>query len=201
MTPISALVERYFETYRTVGNVWVGVAVTSGVIELAGAFRRRSEATGRDRGSHMVLRACVIPAAVLLVFAPRILPAAEIHPPVVSVVFGIAFFAAGEALRVWSKVALGRYFTYTVQTSGDQRVIASGPYRAWRHPSYTGLMMMVIGVGAAFGNWLGLGVLILMSFVGVRYRIYVEEKALLDDLGDRYRTYAEHRKRLVPFVW
>jgi protein-S-isoprenylcysteine O-methyltransferase Ste14 len=33
------------------------------------------------------------------------------------------------------------------------------------------------------------------------YRISVEEKALLEDLGDRYRTYAEHHKRLIPFVW
>ena len=77
----------------------------------------------------MDLTVCVIPAVVLLVFAPRILPAAEIHPPVVAVVFGIAFFAACEALRVYSKVALGRSFTYTVQTSGDQPVIANGPYR------------------------------------------------------------------------
>jgi protein-S-isoprenylcysteine O-methyltransferase Ste14 len=32
-------------------------------------------------------------------------------------------------------------------------------------------------------------------------RINVEEKALLEELGDRYRTFAEHRKRLIPFVW
>jgi protein-S-isoprenylcysteine O-methyltransferase Ste14 len=33
------------------------------------------------------------------------------------------------------------------------------------------------------------------------YRIYVEEKALFEDLGDRYRTYAASHKRLIPFVW
>jgi protein-S-isoprenylcysteine O-methyltransferase Ste14 len=102
---------------------------------------------------------------------------------------------------VWSKVALGRYFTYTVQTSSDQPVITSGPYRFVRHPSYTGILLIAIGIGAALGNWLGLGALTLLTLVALAYRIHVEEIALLEDLGDRYRTYAEHHKRLIPFVW
>jgi len=40
-----------------------------------------------------------------------------------------------------------------------------------------------------------------MTLVGLSYRIHVEEKALLNDLGDRYRSYAEDHKRLIPFVW
>jgi protein-S-isoprenylcysteine O-methyltransferase Ste14 len=52
------------------------------------------------------------------------------------------------------------------------------------------------------GNWLGLGVLTLMTSVGLVYRIDVGERALLEgELGDRYRIYAEHHKRLIPFVW
>jgi protein-S-isoprenylcysteine O-methyltransferase Ste14 len=86
-------------------------------------------------------------------------------------------------------------------TSSDQPVITSGPYRFLRHPSYSGMLLISIGAGAAWGNWLGLGVLTLMTLVGLTYRIYVEEKALLEELGDRYRTYADHHKRLIPFVW
>jgi protein-S-isoprenylcysteine O-methyltransferase Ste14 len=138
---------------------------------------------------------------VLLVLSPKIVPGADIRPPLVSVVVGIVIFSAGEALRVWSKVALGRYFTYTVQTSSDQPVITSGPYRFVRHPSYTGILLIAIGIGAALGNWLGLGALTLLTLVALAYRIHVEEIALLEDLGDRYRTYAEHHKRLIPFVW
>jgi protein-S-isoprenylcysteine O-methyltransferase Ste14 len=175
--------------------------LATAAVELAGAFRRREEATKRDRGSRIVLRLCSAPAVVLLIYSPRIAPAAEIRPALVSVTVGILVFAAGEALRIWSKVALGRYFTYTVQTSGDQPVISSGPYRLLRHPSYTGLLLIALGAGAAWGNWLGLGVLALMTLVGLIYRIRVEERALLEELGDRYRIYAEHHKRLVPFIW
>lgn len=193
-------VKPYFQTHAIAG-VWVVVAAAAGVIELAGVLRRRAEATKRDRGSLIVLRVCTIPAAVLLVVSPRIAPALEIRPPLVSVLIGIVLFSVGEALRVWSKVALGRYFTYTVQTSSDQPVITTGPYRAVRHPSYTGILLIVLGVGAVWGNWLGLAVLLAATTIGVRYRIHVEEHALLDDLGDRYRDYTEHHKRLIPFLW
>jgi protein-S-isoprenylcysteine O-methyltransferase Ste14 len=190
----------YVETHP-IGLVWLVVWVAAGFIEFSGAFRGRSEATKKDRGSLILIRGCATIAVVLLLLSPKIAPAAEIRPPLVSVVAGIVIFAAGEGLRVWAKVALGRYFTYTVQTSGDQPVITSGPYRVLRHPSYTGILLMVIGAGATWGNWLGLGALTLMTLVGLSYRIHVEEKALLNDLGDRYRSYAEDHKRLIPFVW
>jgi protein-S-isoprenylcysteine O-methyltransferase Ste14 len=197
---LAALTKPYVDTHA-IGRVWLAVAVLAGVIELVGAGRRRAEATKKDRGSRMVIRICVLPGIVLLVLSPKIVPGADIRPPLVSVVVGIVIFSAGEALRVWSKVALGRYFTYTVQTSSDQPVITSGPYRFVRHPSYTGILLIAIGIGAALGNWLGLGALTLLTLVALAYRIHVEEIALLEDLGDRYRTYAEHHKRLIPFVW
>ena len=108
---VAALIKPYFESH-SIGRVWLAVAVTAGVIELVGVGRRRAEATNKDGGSQIVIRLCVIPAVILLVLSPRMAPAAEIRPPLVSVVVGIVVFSAGEALRVWSKVALGRYFTY-----------------------------------------------------------------------------------------
>jgi protein-S-isoprenylcysteine O-methyltransferase Ste14 len=137
----------------------------------------------------------------VLIASPKIAPGAEIRPPLAPVVVGMVLFATGEALRVWAKVALGRYFTYTVMTSSDQPVITSCPYRYVRHPSYTGILLIAIGTGTVWGNWLGLAALTLGTLVGLVYRIYVEEKALLEELGDRYRRYAEGHKRLAPFVW
>jgi protein-S-isoprenylcysteine O-methyltransferase Ste14 len=190
----------YVETHP-IGAVWLVVWLGTLCIELAGAGRLRAEATKRDRGSQLVLRACVIPGVVLLLLSPKIAPAAQIRPPLVSVIVGIVIFSAGEGLRMWSKAMLGRYFTYSVQTSSDQPVITSGPYKVLRHPSYLGMLLLAIGAGAVWGNWLGLGVLTVFTLAGVIYRISVEERALLDELGDRYATYASQHKRLIPFVW
>jgi protein-S-isoprenylcysteine O-methyltransferase Ste14 len=191
----------YFETHHAIGTIWLIVVIITAAIEVTGIFRFRRGATRRDRGSQIVLRLTTGPGAVLMVLAPRILPGAEIHPALASVIVGLVIFSSGEALRVWAKVNLGRYFTYAVKTSSDQPVITAGPYRFVRHPSYTGIMLIAIGTGLTFGNWFGLATVTIGALAGLRYRIAVEEKALLADLGGRYQEFAARRKRLIPFIW
>jgi len=96
---------------------------------------------------------------------------------------------------------LGRYFTFTVQTSSDQPVISDGPYRLIRHPSYAALLLIVMAVGLLMGNWLSLVCLTAAVAGGFVFRIRVEERALMHNLGDGYRDYATTHKRLVPFIW
>jgi protein-S-isoprenylcysteine O-methyltransferase Ste14 len=107
----------------------------------------------------------------------------------------------GVGLRLWSFRTLGRYFTFTVQTSQDQPVVSTGPYRVIRQPGYAGILLAVIGLGVIINNWASLIVLTGAITCGIIYRITIEERALSLDLGGRYQSYAEGRKRLVPFVW
>jgi protein-S-isoprenylcysteine O-methyltransferase Ste14 len=79
--------------------------------------------------------------AVVAIVASQSAPAAAIRPAAVAAWIGLGIFWCGIALRLWSFRTLGRYFTVTVQTSGDQPVITSGPYRAIRHPSYAGILL------------------------------------------------------------
>jgi protein-S-isoprenylcysteine O-methyltransferase Ste14 len=108
---------------------------------------------------------------------------------------------AGIGLRWWSFRALGRYFTFTVQTSADQPVITSGPYRVIRHPSYAGVMLILVGLAATYGNWLSVAVFLVIALAGFVHRIRIEEAALSATLGRAYTSYASGRKRLVPLVW
>jgi protein-S-isoprenylcysteine O-methyltransferase Ste14 len=86
-------------------------------------------------------------------------------------------------------------------TSADQSVITSGPYRALRHPSYAGILLLLTGVGIMLGNWLSLAALILLPLIGFMNRIRVEEAALSGTLGEAYTSYARGRKRMIPFLW
>jgi protein-S-isoprenylcysteine O-methyltransferase Ste14 len=108
---------------------------------------------------------------------------------------------AGLVLRGWSFKALGQYFTHVVMVSSDQPVIATGPYRVLRHPSYAGVLLAVIGVGLAAANWADLAGLLLLVLTPLLWRIHVEENALRATIGDAYRAYAAQHKRLVPLVW
>ena len=116
-------------------------------------------------------------------------------------VAGLVIVLLGVALRQWSVLTLGTFFTVQVQVRSDQTVVNTGPYRWVRHPSYTAIVMSFVGIGVALENWLSLVVLIVVPSVGLVIRIRVEEKALLEALGEPYREFSATRARLIPKVW
>jgi protein-S-isoprenylcysteine O-methyltransferase Ste14 len=116
-------------------------------------------------------------------------------------VVGVVLMVLGIALRAWSVIVLGRNFTVYVQVREEQPVVDTGPYRLLRHPSYTGLLLVCLGIGLALGNWLALVVVVVVPTVAILVRIRVEERALLAGIGEPYRRFAATRKRLIPWVW
>jgi len=86
-------------------------------------------------------------------------------------------------VRFWGFQTLGRYFTFTVQTSSDQPVITAGPYGLVRHPSYAAILVAVVGLGLLIGNWWSLILLTAAVACGLVFRIHVEERVLVQDLG------------------
>lgn len=182
-----------------------GLFIATVVVWVACEFRQglytRDDATSSDRGSRTVLRCSYMVSVILaLVFyhrasAPVIGPAKTVGWIALCVTW------CGIALRLWSFKTLGRYFTFTVQTSEDQPVIASGPYRVIRHPSYAGAIVAFAGVGLMYGNWWSFAGFLAPVSASFIYRINVEERALTHTLGDRYVIYAKHHKRLIPYLW
>ena len=114
-------------------------------------------------------------------------------------VLGLFVAIGGVALRQAAVAALGRFFTTRVTTRADQTVVDTGPYRYVRHPSYSGMLVTVLGVLLCSTNWVSLACFAL-AIPGTAYRIRVEERALAGALGEPYRAYMSRTKRLVPFV-
>jgi protein-S-isoprenylcysteine O-methyltransferase Ste14 len=193
----------YFATNHLAGVLFLTTISAWGMMELSQRSQpQRQGATriggGRDR---LAFLACLIVSAAVINLAPHVVPAAAIRPGAVAFTAGLIILLAGLVLRGWSFKTLGQYFTHTVQVSADQPVIATGPYRLLRHPSYTAVLLASIGVGLASANWAGLAGVMLLILTPVLWRIHIEEHALLATLGDRYRGYAAQHKRLVPLIW
>jgi protein-S-isoprenylcysteine O-methyltransferase Ste14 len=121
-------------------------------------------------------------------------------PDLVALIAGTVVLALGSLLRRHCWRTLGRYFTFDVQARADQPVIQQGAYRWVRHPSYTAGMLMVLGVGIAVANWLSLFILLVVSIAVYAYRVSVEERVLLDTLGEDYAAYARRTRRFIPFI-
>jgi len=115
-------------------------------------------------------------------------------------VAGVLVSFLGSLLRRYCWRTLGEYFTGDVKARADQPVIRSGPYRFVRHPSYTAAMMMFIGVGLALGSWVSLVLVTIAAIAAYSYRVAVEERALVEAIGDPYKAYMKERKRFIPYV-
>ncbi len=116
-------------------------------------------------------------------------------------ILGALLAVAGIAFRQWAIYVLGRFFTVYVRVSEGQTVVESGPYRVLAHPSYTGMVMVFVGIGLMLGNWLSLACLAILPTAGLVIRIRIEERALLAGIGEPYRRFLETRSRLIPGVW
>jgi protein-S-isoprenylcysteine O-methyltransferase len=104
-------------------------------------------------------------------------------------------------LRWWAIITLGRFFTVDVTIEKDHELVERGPFRVVRHPSYTGVLLVFVGLGLSLGNWAALLVILLPIGVAFIHRMNVEEDALTGALGAHYTDYMRRTKRLVPFIY
>ena len=165
------------------------------------AQKASKEAGSKDRGSVKVMMAAMSTALVLAFplafFDPWPFPTST-HTE--SFVAGMLLVVLGSMLRRYCWRTLGEYFTGDVQARAGQPVIRTGPYQLVRHPSYTGGLLMNIGVGLALCSWLSLVLLTVTALATYAYRVRIEEHALVDNLGEPYRAYMRESRRFIPYI-
>lgn len=182
-------------------SFWLVYVLWVGTEQVRNIKRRPSLADRRDRRSWSVLIAA-LSIAIVLDFACALLVPGAAFGPAAPVLFvaGLCCVLAGMALRWYAVAVLGRFFTVEVATQAGQTVIEDGPYRYIRHPAYTGLLLSLIGIALALGNWVGVIGMLVLAGIALGYRIAVEEAALLAALGEPYAQYMQRTWRLVPGV-
>ena len=121
------------------------------------------------------------------------------HVPISGVLLGNLLMLLG-----W----LGIYFVFrensfaatTIQTSADQRVIATGPYAFVRHPMYAAALVMLLGISPALGSWWGV-LIVLAILPALIWRLLDEERFLVRNLPGYSEYQVRVRYRLLPFIW
>ncbi|OAQ53547.1 nickel-cobalt-cadmium resistance protein [Natrinema mahii] len=183
--------------------VFVGALAVWIVSDLRIGARHRDGATGpRDRGSKRVIGIAVSGGTAGAALLPELVAVPTLPRQRVAFWIGIGLVVLGVLFRQYAVRTLGEYFSLAVSVDEADTVVTSGPYRWVRHPSYTGGLTTMVGIGVATGNWLSLGVVTLAGVAGYGYRIHVEERVLREKLGESYEAYAERTQyRLVPGLW
>lgn len=114
---------------------------------------------------------------------------------------GIAAVLLGVLLRWYAVRTLGPQFSRHIAIQEHHEIVTAGPYRLIRHPSYSGTLLTLLGIGVATDNWLSLLVMVAGGVGVYTYRVSREERVLIRELGRPYLRYMKQTKRFIPWLW
>ena len=182
---------------KIVNLVWV----LSEVVLVVFARWNRRGALPRDRGSRALLW-CAIGAGIAAGTAAQAVSAARIRLPEPWLLgVSLLLLVSGLVIRWAAILTLGRFFSTSVSIHQEHRLVRTGLFRLIRHPSYSGLLLLFLGMGLSFGNWLSFAVIVVPFLAALLYRIQVEESSLVDAFGQDYLEYCKATKRLLPGIF
>lgn len=186
-------------------GVFVAMSVISTVylgVKTPEVLRRRMNA-GPGYESRPVQK--IVSAGVVLAFFALLVVSALdhrfgwSHVPTPLVILGNVLAVAGLGVGVFV-VTQNNYAAANITVEANQPVVSTGLYGLVRHPMYSGVLVMGVGVALALGSYWALIVVAVDAILFVA-RILDEEKALTQELSG-YREYAQKvHSRLVPYVW
>jgi protein-S-isoprenylcysteine O-methyltransferase Ste14 len=111
---------------------------------------------------------------------------------------GVVLCAAGVALVIASRRALGRSWSDLVVLKNNHELIQRGPYRWMRHPLYSGMLLAILGSAITVNTRVAyLAVPVVLFGFWVKSR---QEEALLEQHFSEYRQYRQRVKAFIPFV-
>lgn len=108
---------------------------------------------------------------------------------------GCAVVAFILILNGWYNI----YKKYWSKESGRGELVTSGVYKFVRHPQYTGLLLLSLGM---LIEWATLPLLIMFPVMVFMYTRLAkrEEKDMIKEFGETYRQYMAKTKMFIPFV-
>ncbi len=182
----------FSKAYNVICIVWI-------LFEIAFAIFRRSAGSTEDKGTLALLWITIVVSTAIGNTIPYSL-IGYWGIPIYIRWLGLALIPAGIIIRIIAIRTLGKYFTTNVATSTDQKVIDIGIYKHIRHPAYSGSLISFLGMGLALSNWLSLLIIFVPVALAFIYRIRIEEKALINTLGQPYIEYMGRTARLIPYI-
>jgi protein-S-isoprenylcysteine O-methyltransferase Ste14 len=135
-----------------------------------------------------------------LIVALLLLPAGQLWPtPSWLEWTGLVIGGLGASWAIAAGLRLGDRLTPTPVPRDGGRLRTDGPYAHVRHPIYTGVLLIVIGITLRSGSAMVLALAVVtVAFFHGKARF---EEGLLSERYPEYRSYAARTPRFVPAPW
>eukprot|EP01095_Lingulamoeba_sp_RSL-Kostka_P009507 TRINITY_DN3307_c0_g1_i1.p1 TRINITY_DN3307_c0_g1~~TRINITY_DN3307_c0_g1_i1.p1 ORF type:complete len:204 (+),score=27.66 TRINITY_DN3307_c0_g1_i1:54-665(+) len=107
----------------------------------------------------------------------------------------------GIIVRWFAMKELGEFFSRTLKTTKNQRVIKTGIYKFVRHPGYLATTLAHLGYILICSNII-LNIILVPLWCGNYYmRITSEEEMLIKEFKQEYIEYKKNSKFIIPFIF
>ena len=181
----------------------IAVSYLYGFFEMIMNLRQKRKSQGvnpSDKNSLWVLYG-VITLGYCLSFIIGATRIGRIQPWNLYFAIGMVLFSVGLLIRLVSIATLKKYFTYSVSTIQEHKIIETGLYKHIRHPGYLGQLIIFLGITMSLSNWLSVLAMMIPVAIGYAYRIAVEERFMSEQFGETYLFYQKRTKKIIPFVY
>ena len=196
---------RWPRAWIYLGVVFLGTAVTMFVLpeELLNERYKPPVQHGQPLFDKIGIFAFVGSFVATVLFIPfDIFQLHLLRPPgIVISIFGLVLFAAGWTL-ITAAVRANAFAAPVVrhQEERGQRVIDRGPYRFVRHPMYSAVIPLLVGMSLWLGSFAG-AIVAIVPTVLIGIRAMLEEKFLRRELPGYAEYIMRTRFRMIPYVW
>jgi protein-S-isoprenylcysteine O-methyltransferase Ste14 len=110
---------------------------------------------------------------------------------------GLVVAGGGVAFAIWARWHLGGNWSAVVSIREEHDLIRTGPYRAVRHPIYTGLLLAIMGTVLIVGEFralLALAILLASLYLKARK----EDAWLAREFGETFEGHAKRTGMFLP---
>jgi protein-S-isoprenylcysteine O-methyltransferase Ste14 len=181
----------------------IAISYLYGFFEVFMNIRQRSKSsvtTSRDKGSLWLLYS-LITVGYALSFSIGATKIGRIYYWDTFFAIGMTLIVIGFIVRIHSILTLKQFFTYSISKVENHKIIETGLYKFIRHPGYLGQLIIFIGMSISISNWLSILFMMIPVTLGFLYRIKVEEKFMVEQLGEDYLNYQERTNRIIPMLY
>ncbi|MBI0474462.1 isoprenylcysteine carboxylmethyltransferase family protein [Sphingomonas sp. MA1305] len=178
-----------------------GLCLFAAAVALARRGRTPEEGARRDRASLLGIGiqglGFVIVATGPIRVALDPLAASAIGKAILTAVC----LGAALALFLWARQTMGRNWSIVARTRMDHALVTAGPFAHVRHPIYTAIGLLLVGVALGLGHEPRLVAALPVYALGTWLRVRIEERLLRMQFGRTYDAYAARVNRFVPLVF
>jgi len=111
---------------------------------------------------------------------------------------GFLMYVSVIPVREWAIRSLGKFMSEHIEIKMGHKLVKEGPYKYLRHPLLSCLLIETTAITLIPNSYYSLIGALMLYFPLAFIRMYLEERVLIEKLGQEYLDYKKEVPGLIP---